>query len=134
MENIIRDGLRKPKHYLGIASSQINSLSTEGRRYVTFSSNSDYVSLRNHKETLKEYEGWVNKATWEFNLLFFQEPWLCSSFINFRRLDGTFNEDRVIRLFNQSQYGRRMELIDKHSLGIVDVKEIINNWMEQHNV
>ncbi len=75
----------------------------------------------------KPHQGWVNSATWCFNLYFMQEPKLCEALRRLIRKDGTINLDRAIKLFSRRSGIR----IDKECEGKVFVPEIIDTFLKE---
>ncbi len=72
------------------------------------------------------HEGWVNAATWCFDLYFMQERKLQDALRALIRRDGTINMSRAQKLFYWS--GIR---IDKECEGIVLVGEVVAHFLEQ---
>ena len=105
----------------------------EGRKLVTFVNPTEWNFTSQPCPLIHEdCQGWTNSDTWCFNLYFFQESQLGKAFAALRRKDGTFNIDRVMRLFNQAQRELWMEQVDEDCTGEVNVSEIINNWITEH--
>jgi len=74
------------------------------------------------------YQGWVNAATWCFNLYFFQESKLIEALRNLVRKDGTINPGRALKLFSWTSGIR----IDKDCEGNVYTPEIIEFFLKQY--
>lgn len=76
-----------------------------------------------------EYQGWTNSATCIFNLYFLQEQANYKALIALIRKDGTINENRAIRLFNQA-----LIQIDDWCEGYINVHEMLRHFeSEQAN-
>jgi hypothetical protein len=76
------------------------------------------------------YQGWLNSATYTFNLYFMQEENLQNRLRRLRRQDGKINYDKATKLFHEAQCLRLMEQIDDDCEGPVDVKEIVDNFLD----
>jgi len=98
---------------------------TEGRRLAKFSSFGTPVERQ-------ECQGWNNPATWCFNLYFTQEEKLVNTLLSLIGEDGNINYHAAVRLFDNAQrgqFGYHMEQIDADNDGLVDVEEIVNNFL-----
>lgn len=91
-----------------------------GHYYIT---DLDYFKKMN--QGIKPYQGWSNSATWCFNLYFMQECEYYEALKDLIRKDGTINEDRAIKLFNQSNI--RID-IDDWCEGYINVPEILKEF------
>lgn len=74
---------------------------------------------------IKPYQGWSNSATWCFNLYFLQERSNYQALLRLIRKDGTINQTRAIRLFNQA--GTRLQ-VDEWCEGNINIPEILENF------
>ena len=92
--------------------------------YIT---DQEYFAKKN--KVCSEYQGWSNSATCIFNLYFFQEQPNYRGMLALIRKDGTINENRAIRLFNQAHIQ-----IDDWCEGYINVAEILDFFeTEQSN-
>lgn len=110
----------------------------EGTQHVTFIENPDLNkdndrAWYNHHTRHPQYQGWLNSATWCFNLYFMQEQELVQALERLRRTsDRKINYKRAQRLFNQSQYNGSMHRVDDWCEGSVSYMEIVDNYLSDH--
>ena len=84
--------------------------------------------------TGKGYQGWSNSATCLFNLYLMQEQPLIKEFEGFIRKDGTVSAERIIRWFQRlARQQVNPIVIDKWCQGIVNVREIIENFLDDND-